>query len=136
MRTRLDAIRRPFDRVNCGGLSMRAGYAPFRSRPDRTPRTTLSRAPDDDQIARTPPKTGVPNRAREFWGAASYLPVDAEDDPATGLPAVLKWRAEHHHRTDLDPWATSGDKVWDLPRAGNGLPSSPPPAALRIPPPP
>jgi hypothetical protein len=55
--------------------------------------------------------------------AARYLPADAEKDPATGLPAVLDWRAGLYHRTDLDAWASAGGQIWDLPPRWQWTPS-------------
>jgi hypothetical protein len=55
--------------------------------------------------------------------AARYLAADAEEDPSTGLPAVVDWRAGVYHRTDLDAWASAGGHIWDLPPRWQWIPN-------------
>jgi hypothetical protein len=61
---------------------------------------------------------GQPADTREIRAllriAARSLASDANNDPVGGLPAVLDWRTELCHRTDLDTWATAGGHVWGL----------------------
>ena len=56
--------------------------------------------------------------------AARYLASDANADPVDGLPAVLDWRAELYHRTNLDTWATGGGHIWDLPPRWQWIPDA------------
>jgi hypothetical protein len=73
---------------------------------------------------------GQPADAREIRAllriAARYLATDADDDPVAGLPAVLNWRADLYHRTDLDTWATAGGHIWDLPPRWQWTPDAAP----------